>query len=106
MKQLLLFFALSFGMVDAFSAVPCMFNDKPENIIILDVIIEYTADHYSSALSVTIRVFDANNQVIAVAQTSPGQTVTLSNTGNERRAMFIYDMGSGQTNYVIEDVVH
>jgi hypothetical protein len=106
MKQVLLLIVFSMFTYNFASAISYRSGEQPDYVIIEDAVMFITANHYLSALSVTVSILDVNNQVLAVVQTSAGQTVTRNATGNERKALFVYNMGSGQTNYIIDDVVH
>lgn len=108
MKKVYIFLLLFMTVAStAFSRVDSPAFEKPECIVNLSPwVISVNPNDYLSAQYVEVKTLDASNHVLATAQTTPGQAVAFSRTGQERKVSCTYHFsGSNGTNAIIIDII-
>lgn len=77
---------------------------KPDCTITLSPwLLMVNPNNYMSAQYVVVKVLDANNNVLATTQTTPGQAVTFARNAQQRKVSCTYH--SNGSNAIIIDII-
>lgn len=96
-----------FSFIFLFALSPLASFAHNEGGILIDYVIQFQVKPIAhlDAQYVTIKILDANGNMLTGGQVTPGDVMTFTKSGNERKALEIYHMASGAEFIIVSEIM-